>query len=134
MNAPTHLSHKPIVVANDYLDGMNALETDAKALSIGIAQYSGENLEISAKIFRHTGQRWSRQSEEMPIHRVLDLAILILSTLVFEKGSNMRMPLSMLEERVIDVSEFDKISEYYNTHRDTLENRVLELKRLIDMY
>ena len=26
---------------------------------------------------RHTGEKWSRQSEELPLHRVIDLAILI---------------------------------------------------------
>ncbi len=26
-------------------------------------------------VWRHTGEKWSRQSEELPLHRVLDLAI-----------------------------------------------------------
>jgi hypothetical protein len=34
-------------------------------------------VDISAKVWRHTGERWSRQSEELPLHRALDLAILI---------------------------------------------------------
>lgn len=34
-------------------------------------------MEISAKVWRYTGEKWSRQSEEMPLHRVLDLAILV---------------------------------------------------------
>jgi len=38
---------------------------------------------ISAKIWRHTGEKWSRQSEEMPLHRVLDLAILICKARIF---------------------------------------------------
>jgi hypothetical protein len=33
--------------------------------------------QLSAKVWRHTGERWSRQSEELPLHRALDLAILI---------------------------------------------------------
>lgn len=28
-------------------------------------------------MWRHTGGKWSRQSEELPLHRVLDLAILV---------------------------------------------------------
>ena len=28
-------------------------------------------------MWRHTGDKWSRQSEELPLHRVLDLAILV---------------------------------------------------------
>jgi len=38
------------------------------------------NVDISAKIWRYTGEKWSRQSEEMPLHRVLDLAILIVKS------------------------------------------------------
>jgi hypothetical protein len=34
-------------------------------------------VDISAKVWRHTGEKWSRQSEELPLHRVLDLAILV---------------------------------------------------------
>lgn len=34
-------------------------------------------VDISAKVWRYTGEKWSRQSEELPLHRVLDLAILI---------------------------------------------------------
>ncbi|MCJ7733924.1 MAG: DUF6530 family protein [Anaerolineales bacterium] len=40
-------------------------------------------VEIVAKVWRHTGEKWSRQSEEMPLHRVLDLAILIIKTRLF---------------------------------------------------
>ena len=34
-------------------------------------------MDISAKVWRYTGEKWSRQSEELPLHRVLDLAILV---------------------------------------------------------
>lgn len=34
-------------------------------------------LDISAKVWRHTGGKWSRQSEELPLHRVIDLAIMV---------------------------------------------------------
>lgn len=40
-------------------------------------------MEISAKIWRHTGEKWSRQSEEMPLHRALDLAILICQSKLY---------------------------------------------------
>lgn len=79
MKCPTHLSHKPIVSVDDYdkIDGRYAGNSDAKALSVGLAQYDENS--ISAKVFRQTNNKWSRQSEELPLHRVLDLAILIVS-------------------------------------------------------
>ena len=83
MNIPTTLKHKPVIVSEDYehVDGRNAYHSDAKGLSLGLAQWNDRgNLEISAKVWRYTGEKWSRQSEELPLHRVLDLAILICRT------------------------------------------------------
>lgn len=80
MKIPTSLKHKPVIVAENYenVDGRYAYDSDAKGLSLGLAQWNDRGkVDISAKVWRYTGEKWSRQSEEMPIHRVLDLAILI---------------------------------------------------------
>ncbi len=80
MKIPTTLKHKPVVVCENYeqIDGRYAMKTDAKGLSLGLAQWNDRGkVEISAKVWRYTGNKWSRQSEEMPLHRVLDLAILV---------------------------------------------------------
>ncbi|RKN85402.1 DUF6530 family protein [Paenibacillus ginsengarvi] len=80
MNIPTTLKHKPVIVSEHYerIDGRSAMNTDAKGLSLGLAQWNDRGkVDISAKVWRHTGEKWSRQSEELPLHRVLDLAILI---------------------------------------------------------
>lgn len=80
MNIPTTLKHKPVIVSENYgnVDGRYAYKTDAKGLSLGLAQWNDRGrVEISAKVWRHTGEKWSRQSEELPLHRVLDLAILV---------------------------------------------------------
>lgn len=128
MNAPDHLSHKPIIVVNGYdrIDGHYAGKTDAMALSIGIAQYDSN--EISAKIFRHSGVKWSRQSEELPIHRNLDLTILILSTMVSTSHS-----VSSMNVTVSDPSSVKKVSDYYKKHRSVLDPRLAEIKRLINI-
>jgi len=76
---PKTLKHKPVVVTEDYenIDGRKAYNTDAKGLSLGLAQWNDRGkIDISAKVWRYTGEKWSRQSEELPMHRVLDLAIL----------------------------------------------------------
>ena len=79
MKIPKTLKHKPVIVTEDYenIDGRKAYNTDAKGLSLGLAQWNDRGkLDVSAKVWRYTGEKWSRQSEEMPMHRVLDLAIL----------------------------------------------------------
>lgn len=83
MKIPTNLKHKPVVVTEDYsnIDGRFAHSSDAQGLSLGLAQWNDRGrVDISAKVWRHTGDKWSRQSEEMPLHRVLDLAIFICRT------------------------------------------------------
>lgn len=80
MKIPTNLKHKPVIISENYeeIDGRYAYESDAKGLSLGLAQWNDRGtVDISAKVWRHTGDKWSRQSEELPLHRVLDLAILI---------------------------------------------------------
>ncbi len=80
MNIPTTLKHKPVITVENYenVDGRQAYNSDAKGLSLGLAQWNDRGkVEISAKVWRYTGEKWSRQSEEMPLHRVLDLAILV---------------------------------------------------------
>lgn len=83
MNIPTNLKHKPVIVSENYgnVDGHYAYKTDAQGLSLGLAQWNDRGkVDISAKVWRHTGGKWSRQSEELPLHRVLDLAILVCRT------------------------------------------------------
>ncbi|MFA6689222.1 MAG: DUF6530 family protein [Sphaerochaetaceae bacterium] len=83
MKIPTTLKHKPVVVSENYeqVDGRNAYDSDAKGLSLGLAQWNDRGrVDISAKVWRYTGEKWSRQSEELPMTRVLDLAILLCRT------------------------------------------------------
>jgi len=83
MKIPTSLKHKPVIVSENYenVDGRFAYNSDAKGLSLGLAQWNDRGkVDISAKVWRYTGEKWSRQSEELPLHRVLDLAILVCRT------------------------------------------------------
>lgn len=80
MKIPTTLKHKPVIVVENYenVDGRQAYQSDAKGLSLGLAQWNDRGkVDISAKVWRHTGEKWSRQSEELPMHRVIDMAILV---------------------------------------------------------
>ena len=94
MEIPTTLKHKPVIVSENYenIDGRKAYKSDAKGLSLGLAQWNDRGkLDISAKIWRYTGQMWSRQSEEMSMHRALDLSILICRALLYFREAY-RMP------------------------------------------
>ncbi|MFW5801281.1 MAG: DUF6530 family protein [Spirochaeta sp.] len=86
MKIPTSLKHKPVFVCENYekIDGRYAGQTDVQGVSLGLAQWNDRGkVDISAKVWRHTGEKWSRQSEELPIHRVLDLAIMIIRSKLY---------------------------------------------------
>lgn len=95
MKIPTHLKHIPLINLENYdeIDGPHAKKSDAKGLSVGIAQWNGAGeAEISAKVWRHTGDekegKWSRQSEELPVHRVFDLATLVCSAMQYSANGD----------------------------------------------
>ncbi|WP_188066141.1 DUF6530 family protein [Brevibacillus brevis] len=84
MKIPTNLNHKPVVISDNYerVDGRFARNTDAKALSLGVTEGSSRRkVDLSAKVWRYTGEEWSKQSEELPLHRALDMSILICRSL-----------------------------------------------------
>jgi hypothetical protein len=86
MKIPTTLKHKPVIVSEDYnkIDGRYSEKSDAQGLSVGLAQWNDRGkVEASAKVWRYTGEKWSRQSEEMPLHRVIDLAIFVCKTKLY---------------------------------------------------
>jgi len=101
MKIPTTLKHKPVIVSENYenVDGRLAYNSDAKGLSLGLAQWNDRGkVDISAKVWRYTGEKWSRQSEELPMHRVLDLALLICKAKQYFKDSAYRYE-GLYEER-----------------------------------
>ncbi|HAE92059.1 MAG TPA: hypothetical protein DCG60_05345 [Tissierella sp.] len=105
MKIPTTLKHKPVIVSENYenVDGKKAYDSDAKGLSLGLAQWNDRGkVDISAKVWRYTGEKWSRQSEELPIHRVLDLSILVCRALEHFREAYRYDKLDDTENPIID--------------------------------
>lgn len=105
MNIPTTLKHKPVIIAANYesVDGRSAGKSEAKGLSVGLAQWNERgHVDVSAKVWRYTGNKWSRQSEELPLHRVLDLAVLIAKTQAYIRECYRMPKLYDPEHPVID--------------------------------
>lgn len=132
MESPKHLSHKPIISVNDYdkIDAQYINGTDIRALSIGRAQYDAD--EISLKVWRHTGEKWSRQSEELPLHRNIDLNILLLGALMTDIVSG--YPKTNLREEIDNVNDVQLIKDYYKTHKDFLKPRLEELREKLNKF
>ncbi len=66
LKIPRNLKHKPIIL--EKISG----DCDAKCFSIGKAQW--DNNDLSIKVFRYVNNRWSPQSEEIPLGRFLKMA------------------------------------------------------------
>ena len=118
---PLHLTHKPIVSV-DYSE-KDAYAGDAKFLSIGRATWNHEDL--SAKILRKAknGERWSRQSEEIPLWRVLDLAKLLIATITGKQSS--------LEENIVNNEDKEFLKSYINDNMELYAPRIKEISDLI---
>lgn len=133
MRVPEHLKHKPIVAVDNYekYDAMYSTKTDAKALSIGQSQWDDNY--ISAKVWRHTtgdeSGKWSRQSEELPLHRVLDLAILITS--LYSIDVNEKKSKTSLKESILDENGLENIRTFLKENDEYLKGRFEELEKLL---
>lgn len=134
MEAPKHLSHKPIISVNDYdkIDGKYIDDTDVVALSVGLAQYDIDD--ISAKVWRYKQEsdRWSRQSEELPLHRVIDLCILTIASFITDGESD--FPITNLKETVTEKENLILIKEYFKENKKKLIPRINELQRIIETF
>lgn len=98
---PETLRHKPVVVLPyKEFDGSYGREwSDAEYLSLGLSQWDTNDLAVKVLRFaykdadRKKGEgKWSRQSEELPLHRPIDLVILTALTL-FENEAAETIPI-----------------------------------------
>jgi hypothetical protein len=133
---PTHLQHKPIV-ASFYPDVEGNEASDARFLSIGRAQYSNDS--ASVKLFRRSkdGTRWSRQSEELPLARACDMALLVATVirrLQSNEGCNDHESKSTLNEKVVAEEDLDFLRQALGTDRVSTSLRSLrEVLNSIDL-
>ncbi|WP_375404487.1 DUF6530 family protein [uncultured Sphingomonas sp.] len=73
---PHQIAHSPVYgLPYNAHDPDREGNSDAHWLTIGWAQWDED--EAAAKVVRHSGERWSRQSEEVPVSRLVDLTTLL---------------------------------------------------------
>ena len=76
MPFPHQIAHSPVYgLKYNAHDPDRENDSDAHWLTIGWSQWDED--EPAAKVVRHSGQRWSRQSEEIPVARLVDLTTLL---------------------------------------------------------
>jgi len=128
---PSWLSHKPVLACR-YEDASLSVE-DAKFISIGKATYGQDCASI--KIWRKTKDenRWSRQSEEVPIHRVGYLMQMLLAAVRLVQAPDGEPPVeSALREEIQTEDCISFLRKAISSDREAIKKSLSEIKRLIN--
>jgi len=137
---PHHLEHKPLyAMPYEKFDGIYKGNTDAKYLSVGISQW--DQKDISLKIMRHTGEKWTRQAEELPLHRVIDSTIFLTKILLDENQNAIELErnlfidqpsgIQVLKES-ISLEHQQNYDKYMTDNTEMLKGRLKSLYLLLD--
>jgi len=127
---PFWLTHKPVLACR-YEDATLSNE-DAKFISIGKATYDSDYASI--KIWRRTedDQRWSRQSEEIPIHRVGLCMQMLLSAIRLVQSQDGTIPSeTALKEEIQTDDCLPFLMHAIQSDGDSIKMSLIEIKRLL---
>lgn len=129
-DVPRYLSHKPIVACEyQKIDGE---DSDAYYLTIGRAQYDNES-GASVKIFRKGDSgNWSRQSEEVPITRVSDMAIMLVSSIKTLQTLDYSTGFTYLQENFVNEDDMPFIKQCISNDATRIKTSLRELKRMLN--
>lgn len=99
---PQHLSHKPVfALPYQAFDGPYAGKTDVRYISVGIAQYDPE--EVTVKTMRFVGSKWTRQAEELPLHRPVDMTLFLAKAVFDSQDGIVNIPAGTLDNQTSQI-------------------------------
>ncbi len=135
---PKHLDHQPVyAMPYKQFDGWREGVTDTRYLSIGISQWSTD--EVSLKIMRYKEQ-WSRQSEELPLHRVIDSSIFLAKVLLDRDEQSVEIERNLftnqsegfrIQEELVSAQEKCQFDNFFTEHDDALRERFNKLYQML---
>lgn len=128
---PVYLKHKPILACNYY--EIEEEGSDAYYLTLGRAQYDNEN-GASVKVWRYSdnGGRWSRQSEEVPINRISDMALMLVSAIKTFNTLDYSTGFTYLNEAFKNEDDMPFIQRCISADAPRIRKSLSELKRLLN--
>ena len=89
------MNEKVVMVSNGYdrIDGRNAYQSDIKRLTLGTPMLEeNKKMQIAAQIWKNDKDGELILAQELPIHQIFDLIILVSRTLLYFKEAY-RLPL-----------------------------------------
>lgn len=139
---PQHLDHKPVyALPYEHFDGIHASHTDMQYISLGIAQYNHD--EVSIKTMRHTGAKgkWTRQAEELPIHRPIDMTLFLAKAIFDVANSSIDIPSGTLMNQTSTITitqeqrsygELASYNAFLNQNMALLQDRLNSLRDVLN--
>lgn len=137
---PHHLDHKPVfALPYQAFDGLYSAKTDMRYISVGLAQYDQDH--VSIKTMRHTGAKWTRQAEELPLHRPIDMTMFLAKVLFDAENGSVNIPQGTLTRQGSDLSisqeqrSFGELASYKNflaEHNEDLKARFNVLREVLN--
>lgn len=137
---PQHLDHKPVyALPYECFDGIHANNTDMRYISIGIAQYDADH--VSIKTMRHTGSKWTRQAEEIPLHRSIDMTLFLAKAIFDVNNSAVDMPSGTLINQTSNITitqeqrrygELASYNAFLSQNRKLLQDRLNSLRDVLN--
>lgn len=137
---PQHLAHKPVyALPYEKFDGIYAGDTDTKYITVGLSQWNLD--EVSVKIMRHTGDKWTRLAEEMPLHRAIDMTLFLAKVVFGQQNGRVDIPANTLYRQTADISitsearsygEMASYNAFLSEHSELLRERLGALANLLD--
>lgn len=135
---PTWLKHQAVfMVPYAPFDGPYAENTDAKYLSIGLAQWRNEDDPdaLSAKVWRYSGEKWSRMSEEIPLHRLADLCTLLVKAFYQDHPTNAVTPTAVVDagtfenqKEKIELRRMNELPKQFAKENERIKERLRRLR------
>lgn len=105
--------------------------TDALYLTVGRAQYDNIS-SASVKCWRWSNNRWSRQSEEVPIERVGDMALMLVSAIKTFQTLDYGSSFTYLKEDFINEGDMSFLKKSIMESAPRIRESLSELKRLLN--
>ena len=134
---PLHLKHRPVaMLPYEAFDGRYAGETDAKYLSLGLAQWNNSDAihpDMSVKVWRYPDNKWSRMSEELPLHRVVDLCLLLVKVLSANTGPVM-IPANTFENQTepLELNMLEDLPGGFEEQKQRVLRRLRKLRETLE--
>jgi len=138
---PRNLAHKPFYALHyQKFDGPYPEHTDARWLSLGLSQWDSHDVSLKVLRYDTKNKKWSRQSEELPLHRVIDAAIWVALVLLQRSAGGIQVKAGTFQGQnedveartaIVDAREQRLFDEYFSKFGSHLEERFRVLSGIL---